>query len=344
MSSSAGFKSNLDHGDQHIVDEDLIHGTESSHNLIRHMRYSNKELRWLKFINLLAFIVNVIVIYGVGVLGDILFDVPTNAELSEKYSTLITPIGWTFSIWGLIFILQFIWVLQQFYCSLPENYVQAVTTVRFNYVFTVLAQISWTLAFSNEMLELSLAMMLLILLNLFLITRSLARLEPPAPATMASRFLVELAPALAFLLTESPFVVHFGWILAATFVNINVVLVSMNLENTVKYYAALGSVLALLLCTVVLAIYSGAIVVPLVIVWALLGIYMALQEPSDGIVASFTEEQQQNVQYVALSGILVLIVLLVAGGCRSLLRRRRNGSDIPTARREESNYFRAHDN
>ena len=34
------------------------------------------------------------------------FGLPTNADISDKYSTPITPAGWTFSIWGLIFVLQ----------------------------------------------------------------------------------------------------------------------------------------------------------------------------------------------------------------------------------------------
>merc|ERR1711869_70718 len=34
------------------------------------------------------------------------FGLPTNADISDKYSTPITPAGWTFTIWGLIFVLQ----------------------------------------------------------------------------------------------------------------------------------------------------------------------------------------------------------------------------------------------
>jgi translocator protein len=329
--------------DEQLVDDALISGSESSLNLIHYMRYSNAELKWLKFINFLAFITNMIVIYGVGVLGSILFDLPTNDEVSEKYATLITPIGWSFSIWGVIFLMQFLWVLQQFYCSLPENYVQAVTTVRFNYVLMVLTQIAWTLAFSNEMLELSLFFMVLILYNLFTIVRSLSQLEPPAVATMASRFLVFLAPALAFFFTEFPFVLNFGWILAATLVNINVVLVSMNLENTAMYYAALGSVLILLVSTILLFCWNGTIVVPLVICWALFGIYMELQAPSEGIVMSYTEAQQQNVQYAALGGITVLALMLLVGGIRSLLLRTRRNGSAGSSTRDEADYVRARD-
>merc|ERR1712199_122173 len=35
-----------------------------------------------------------------------MFGLPTNADISDAYPTPITPEGWTFSIWGLISVLQ----------------------------------------------------------------------------------------------------------------------------------------------------------------------------------------------------------------------------------------------
>ena len=34
--------------------------------------------------------------------GPAIFNLPTNSELSERYATLVTPTGWTFSIWLII--------------------------------------------------------------------------------------------------------------------------------------------------------------------------------------------------------------------------------------------------
>ena len=45
--------------------------------------------------------------------GPAIFNLPTNAELSERYSTLVTPIWWTFSIWIIIFLFQGIFVVIQ---------------------------------------------------------------------------------------------------------------------------------------------------------------------------------------------------------------------------------------
>jgi hypothetical protein len=58
-----------------------------------------QRLRAWHYGNVLAYVMNVLITYGIGVGG--LFDRPTNGELSEKYQTLVTPIGWAFAIWGL---------------------------------------------------------------------------------------------------------------------------------------------------------------------------------------------------------------------------------------------------
>lgn len=69
---------------------------------------------------LFSFILTVIfnVLSTVGAFG------ATNGELSDKYSTLITPPGYAFSIWGLIYFFWAAFVLLQFvpnrFLSQPE--------------------------------------------------------------------------------------------------------------------------------------------------------------------------------------------------------------------------------
>ena len=301
---------------------------------------SNRELRHWKWINLVAFTVNTAVTYGIGTMG--WFSLPTNAELSEKYQTLLTPIGWAFSIWGIIFGMQFMWAVQQFACwVLPESFVQAITVVKWNFVFVALAQIGWTLAFSSEFIEVSLFMMLVLLWNLFVITRSITRLNQPISPSIAlppKSFLLQLS---SYVFTEFPFAIHFGWILVATFVNVNVTLVASAATSTVKYYSALVCIAILSIITVSLVFSRGAIVPPLVVVWALFGVYKELESPNDLIMASYTVEQQQNVQYAVISGIVFLFLMVFLQGLRMICaggRRNNNGSG-PS--REESNYFQA---
>jgi translocator protein len=297
---------------------------------------SNCELRSLKWINLVAYAVNAAVTYGFGTLGWL--NLPTNAEQSAKYQTLITPIGWAFSIWGIIFVTQFIWAVQQFSCwVLPEYLVEAITTVNCNYVLVVLAQIGWTLSFSNDFIEVSLVMMILLLWNLFVACTSIQRISQPVSSNISVPPKSFMMRFTNYVLTEFPFTVHFSWILVATFVNISITLVASGASSMIKYYSALLSLLVLLLSTLVLVFLRSAFVPPLVVIWALFGIYKELESPNDLIIASYTEEQQKNVQYGALGGIVFLVVILFIQCLRVIFKGdRRTTASGPT---REDNYM-----
>ena len=91
----------------------------------------------LNILNGIAYAINVIVTFGVGVGG--IGGFPTNEELSEKYQTLITPAGWAFSIWSIIFTFQFIFIVCQF-TSKYSNAPLVVKGVSYWYIFTCLTQ------------------------------------------------------------------------------------------------------------------------------------------------------------------------------------------------------------
>jgi tryptophan-rich sensory protein len=121
----------------------------------------------LPWINVVSYLVNVAVTYGVGVGG--FLDLPSNSELSEKYQTIVTPIGWAFAIWGIIFVSQGIWALLQLLVyagRLPELYIETIRTVQCYYVLVVATQVAWTLLFANEWISGSAVMMVCILWNL----------------------------------------------------------------------------------------------------------------------------------------------------------------------------------
>jgi hypothetical protein len=116
----------------------------------------------LSVLNIAAYLGNALVTYGVGT--GAFSKLPTNEELSRKYQTLITPAGWAFSIWGLIFVSQFIWVSQAR---------RSVQPVGLNYVGVCVAQMVWTLAFAQEFMVLAMAAMLAILVFLVIIVHEL---------------------------------------------------------------------------------------------------------------------------------------------------------------------------
>jgi tryptophan-rich sensory protein len=200
-------------------------------------------LPWINVVSL--YLVNVVVTYGVGVGG--FLDLPSNSELSEKYQTIVTPIGWAFAIWGIIFISQGIWALLQLLVytgRLPELYIETIRTVQCYYVLVVATQVAWTLLFANEWIIGSAIMMVCILWNLGVIVFSLARQDrinqQDEDTDITTRGVSSLAlGAGKYLLLQFPFAIHFGWILAATIVNVKVVLVAQGLDSNILFDASL---------------------------------------------------------------------------------------------------------
>ena len=97
----------------------------------------SSKLQTVNYANIAAYILNGAVTYGVGVSG--LF--PTNAELSEKYQTIITPAGYAFSIWGVIFISQAIFTVAQALPAYRSSDI-VVKGVSYYYVMACIAQVS----------------------------------------------------------------------------------------------------------------------------------------------------------------------------------------------------------
>ena len=75
------------------------------------------DLNTLNYLNLIGYIINVLVTFA----SASVFSFPDNAELSEKYQTIITPSGGTFAIWGIIFISQGIFAVIQMLSGYRSN-------------------------------------------------------------------------------------------------------------------------------------------------------------------------------------------------------------------------------
>jgi hypothetical protein len=60
--------------------------------------------------NFLAYLLNCIETFGIGPFSSRFSSNQDNASISEKYQTIITPHGIAFSIWGIIFISEGIFV------------------------------------------------------------------------------------------------------------------------------------------------------------------------------------------------------------------------------------------
>jgi hypothetical protein len=252
------------------------------------------KLQWVNIANVVAYILNVAVTYGVGVSG--LF--PTNAELSDKYQTLVTPAGYAFSIWGIIFVSQLIWTIFQLLPAYRSKEL-VLKGVGYNYVVACLAQILWTVFFSAELIPLSLVAMVSILIPLVVIVKATSKIDESSGSI-----------GLYWLL-QFPFEIHAGWIMAATLVNMNVVFVEQNYSADIQVISAWVS-LATLAVVSLYYTYCQIWVIPCVLAWASLAIKVELSEPRDAIANAFSGEIITAIEFA--SGILAILVFVVALG------------------------------
>ena len=72
---------------------------------------SSSKVNRKNVLNFIAYIVNIIITYGVGTLGWV--GNGTNGELSAKYQTIVTPNSSAFIIWAVIFVFQGIFAVVQ---------------------------------------------------------------------------------------------------------------------------------------------------------------------------------------------------------------------------------------
>lgn len=258
----------------------------------------------LNYLNAGAYAVNTIVTFGIGVSG--WFDLPTNSELSAKYSTLITPDGWAFSIWSVIFLVQLAYVLMQLFGgpAYYQNHILATEGVGFYYIGVCVCQTFWTIAFANEVMWLSFIFICGILYCLVKIERTQYYLVEQEDAENANtnsnddggsvKTVVDITTNLReYMLLRFPFTIHCGWILVATFLNLSVCLVKYgNGGNgagpSQKLLAAISLIVILLIAMVYMM--QSEWTIPLVIAWAAFGIYAELSDPSDLILSTFKME------------------------------------------------------
>jgi hypothetical protein len=274
------------------------------------------------FLNLFGYVVNCFFVQAVGVFG--LFNLPDNGSQSEKYQTIVTPSGWAFSIWGPIYILQAIWVIAQMFPRF-RGHPLVQNGVSYWYLATCLIQVGWTFAFAFDIIWLSLVFMVGILITLFIIAvlQYYQYDNPENPKRIWDFWL--------FIL---PFALHFGWIICATAVNTNVVVVAMNQPAAVQLCVGIIS-LAVLHAVALWALYFPAranYTVPCVISWANGAIAAELTNPKSLITETFSETIIEAIRLSSAAvSIIVLILItsrLVLAGVRMCFGKFERSSDI----------------
>ncbi len=127
----------------------------------------------------------------------------TTAEVSDRYVNIFTPAGFTFSIWGLIYLALTVLVIYLFRGlkssdSKARNFIERIGLLFF---ISSLFNAAWIFAWHYFLIELSVVFMLALLISLILIYR-------------------RIRTAFNFGWLAVPFSIYLGWISVATIANI----------------------------------------------------------------------------------------------------------------------------
>jgi hypothetical protein len=214
----------------------------------------------LSILNLLGFLGTVVVnaLANILPINDI-----TTGELSDLYPNLFVPAGLTFAIWGLIYVLLAIFVIYQLMPSVrrdPQK-IEFVQRIGALFFISCLANIGWIFAWHNQLLPLSLVLMLLLLGCLLAIYVRLNIGKSQAPK--AQRYLVHL-----------PFSVYLGWITIATIANVTALLVSNGWGLDQQQLWAVTVIIVGIAIALSVLFTRKDIYYSLVVDWALLGILL----------------------------------------------------------------------
>lgn len=182
-------------------------------------------------------------------------------ELSDLYPNLFVPAGFTFSIWGIIYILLGIYVVTQLIYAFKQRNVEVIEMIGPWFLLSCIFNSSWILAWHYEQVFLSLVIMLGILVSLIMVYLRLGIGRDKVQN--GERFLIQM-----------PFSIYLGWISVATIANVTTLLVDQEWGG-LGIPEAIWTVLVLVVATglaVTMILTRKDLFYPLVTLWAFFGI------------------------------------------------------------------------
>jgi benzodiazapine receptor len=235
-------------------------------------------------LNIIMFVVTV----GINSLAgaSTLINGKTTGQVSDSYPTLITPQGFTFAIWSVIYILLGAFVVYQ---ALPGHRGKPFhVRISFLFILSCLLNASWIFLWQYGLFAYSVILIFGLLASLAAIYLRLNIGKSVVP--LGERICVQL-----------PFSVYIGWITVASIANVAVAVTVAGWSDfgiSPSSWAALVIVIALIITLIIIATRKD-VAYSLVIIWALFGI-MAKQSGTETVFWATT-----------VSIIVILIALAV---------------------------------
>ena len=215
-------------------------------------------------------------------------------EVSDSYPNLFAPAGFTFSIWGVIYLLLGFFVLYLFGAFGKITRDKLIERISILFIISSIANIIWIFLWHHNFIGLSVLFMIVILICLILIIEYI--LKEKRPLTNKEYFFFKL-----------PFSIYFGWITVALIANITTFLVSVNWDGF-----GLADSLWMIIILIVGLVISGLVAIrnrdvayTLVLIWAYFG-----------ILSKHVSESGFNLEYMGVVSVVVLcmtIFILILG-------------------------------
>ncbi|MCM3784750.1 tryptophan-rich sensory protein [Neobacillus mesonae] len=205
----------------------------------------------------------------------------TTSEVSALYPVLITPAGYAFSIWSVIYAFLAGLIILQFLPSQKQRNTAAV--LKYWFFISCLANASWIVLWQNLWFGWSVLVIIILLFSLSqMYVRALSLKDP----STGEKWFIQL-----------PFRIYLGWVSVATIINVTVWLNKMGWNGFGlgdETWAVLLLIVGAIVAIAVSFTYRDAIL-PLVFVWA----YIAI-----GV-------KQSDVLPVYYAAVIIAVVLLL---------------------------------
>ena len=249
----------------------------------------SKNSSILRYANILFYALTVVVNSLAG--GTTILGGQLTSAVSDANPTLITPAGYVFSIWGVIYVLLAVFVVYQ---ALPSQKGREYQNkIGWLFALSSLINILWLFLWQYNYLSVSVVLMFALLATLILIYLRLG--IGKAKVTLRERLAVHL-----------PFSVYLGWITVASIANVAVTLVSLKWDGfgiSPETWAILVVAVALII-TVLMLITRKDVAYSLVIIWALVGI--GVKQSGNQTIVQLTEISAAIVAVALIATILVI--------------------------------------
>jgi translocator protein len=181
--------------------------------------------------------------------------------ISDKYPTVITPAGYAFSIWGIIYLGIIAFSIYQAMPMQLENF----RKIRTPYLVSCLANCVWIYVWHHELIVASVFAMLVLLASMVAINVNLSVKDS--------------------LIARIPLGIYFGWVSVATIVNITICLIYLGFETS-RYNSILLACILIVIATalgILLRFKLPSAAFAFTIAWAILAI--AIKNGSVGAIS-----------------------------------------------------------